>query len=249
MARLRLRQSAPIQPLQRNITDYQVGREDLFTVLDIDRKRPFTVEAVLRKVSPHAYFYVQQGASVSGAQLDASAKEFEERILPSVRRLANPDWDPGAGLDTRVTILHARIPAVAGYYSFSDLLPAEANRSSNERPIIYVSLDALQPGSASYYSVLTHEFQHAAQAQADSNETAWVQEGASELVADLSGYPTGLTPFFINEPDTPADHLGRRARGDPAPLRWGPPLLPLPAWPLRRRGCGRYHHRPQGRPG
>jgi len=179
-----------------------VGREDRFSVLDLGARRAYTITAVLRHVSPHAYFYVETGQSVSADELERSARELEERIIPAVRRLANPRWDPGAGRDSRLTILHARVPGVAGYFNYTDLLPRTVNRHSNERPMIYINLDAVRPGVQAYYAVLAHEFQHAAQSQADAAEETWVQEGASEYVAKASGYPVGFAGFYLDQPGT-----------------------------------------------
>ena len=160
------------------------------------------MDAVLRHVSPSAYFYIERGQDVSDADLARSATEVEERIIPSVRRLANPAWQPGAGIDSRVTILHARIPGVAGYYSFLDQLPVAVNKYSNERPMVFISLEVLVPGTTSYYSVLTHEFQHAAQAQADPNEEVWIHEGSSEYVSEATGYPVSFHLHYYGTPGT-----------------------------------------------
>ena len=188
---------APLAPIE---TELAVGHVEEFHVLDIGKLRPFTVEAELRLVSEHAYFYVERGARVRDSQLEASARELEERIIPTIRRLVNPDWAPGAGIDSRLTILNARIPNVAGYYNSLDTLPRAVNRLSNERPMVYLSLLAVQPGGDRYHDVLTHELQHAAQAEADPFETAWVHEGAAEYAAAAAGYRGGPEGFFFVPP-------------------------------------------------
>ena len=209
--RLRLGGAPAPTPLANRNTQHSVGREDRFTAFDIDARRPFPVDAVLRRVTANVYFYIERGQDVSDADLDRSATEVEERIIPSVRRLANPAWQPGAGIDSRVTILHARIPAVAGYYSLLDQLPVAVNKHSNERPMVFISLDVMRPGTTAYYGVLTHEFQHAAQAQADPNEEVWVHEGSSEYVSDATGYPVGFQLYFYGTPDTQLTTWGESA--------------------------------------
>ncbi len=188
---------APLAPIE---TDLAVGHVEEFHVLDVGDLRPFTVEAELRLVSEHAYFYVERGARVRDSQLEASAREIEGHIIPTIRRLVNPDWEPGAGIDSRLTILNARIPNVAGYYNSLDTLPRAVNRLSNERPMVYLSLLVLQPGGDRYHGVLTHELQHAAQADADPFETAWVHEGAAEYAAAAAGYRGGPEGFFFVPP-------------------------------------------------
>ncbi len=189
-----------IEPLPFIGTELAVGHVEEFHVLDIGELRPFTVEAELRLVSEHAYFYLERGARVRDSQLEASARELEEHIIPTILRLVNPDWEPGAGIDSRLTILNARIPNVAGYYNLLDTLPRAVNRLSNERPMVYLSLLAVQPGGDRYHGVLTHELQHAAQADADPFETAWVHEGAAEYAAAAAGYRGGPEGFFFVPP-------------------------------------------------
>ena len=200
--RLRLRGAAAPAPLANRNSQYAVGREERFTTFDIDARRPFTVDAVLRRVSANAYFYIERGEEVSDADLARSETEVEERIIPSVRRLANPAWQPGAGIDSRLTILHARIPGVAGYYSYLDQLPVAVNKYSNERPMVFISLEVLRPGTTQYHGVLAHEFQHAAQAQGDPNEEVWIHEGSSEYVSDATGYPISFLLYYYGTPDT-----------------------------------------------
>ncbi|MBM4405340.1 MAG: hypothetical protein FJ039_04040 [Chloroflexi bacterium] len=201
-ARLRLKQERPIPPLPRRETDYQTGREETFNILDLDGRKSFTIDAELRFVSPNAYFYVQKGRSVSGQSLEQSARELEEKIIPAVKRLANPSWQPGAGLDSRISILHGDIPGLAGYFNPLDELPKEVNRFTNQRPMVYINVALIVPGTPQYFATLTHELQHAAQAQADPNEESWIQEGASEYLAEAAGYPVSLYPFFLRQPDT-----------------------------------------------
>ena len=200
-ARLRYKRSAPIAPLPFAPTNYAEGRTDTFNVLDLAINRIFTVQATLRKVTPNAYFYYEVGRTISQQQIEASAKELEEKIVPAVRRLANPDWNPGAGIDTRITILHANVPQVGGYYSFVDQLPVEINKYSNQRPMVVINTAVLSPGTPSYYGVIAHELQHAAQSQADPYEETWIQEGAAEYVAEAAGYPANLYPAFIARTD------------------------------------------------
>ena len=202
VARLKLKSSTPVPPLPRVETSYAVGRVESFFVLDFSTLQHGTVEAVLRYVSPHAYFYVQEGRSASDEDLERSAQELEEQIILAIRRYVNPDWDPGAGIDSRITVLHARVRGVAGYVDSLDLYPTEIQAFSNQRPVVYISLSSAVPGTSYYYSVLAHEMQHAAHIQADPQEESWVQEGMSELLTELAGYPVGQYAAFTSRPDT-----------------------------------------------
>ena len=175
---------------------------ETFHVLDLQSQRPTAVSAVLRYVSPNAYFYVQEGLSVQERDLERSAVELEERIIPAVHRYINPGWDPGAGIDSRITILHARLRGAAGFVTSLDLYSRDIWAFSNQRPMVYIGVGSTTPGTDRYYAVLAHELQHVAHAQADPSEEVWVTEGASELLAELAGYPVGLYNAFIVRPDT-----------------------------------------------
>ena len=192
----------PIAHVPRNVTSYTAGRVDTFTVLDLDARRPFTITATLRRVTEHTYLYIEQGVTVIDADLDRTATEIEQHIIPAEHRLANPNWDPGAGVDQRVSILIGHVPGVAGYFNYTDLLPKTIQPYSNERPMVYMNVDAVQPGTVRFYATLTHEFQHAAQSQADPYEESWLQEGSSEYLAEAAGYPVAEYPSYFDRPAT-----------------------------------------------
>ena len=201
-ARLLFKRDTPFEPLGPRETTLAVGHEETFSVLDLDDRDPFTVQAVLDFVSANAYYFIEEGQAVRQDEWGRVAGEVEERIIPAIRRLINPAWEPGGGIDSRITVLNARIPGVAGYYNSTDSLPVEVARLSNERPLVYINIDAVWPGTNEYYAVLAHELQHAAQHQADAFEEVWMQEGASEYLAQSVGYETNLRPFFLRRPDT-----------------------------------------------
>ena len=103
--------------------------------------------------------------------------------------------------DTRLTILHAHLSGVAGYFSTADEYSRLVNPFSNEREIVYIDVDAYLLGSNQYLGVLAHELQHAAHWNADPTEETWLNEGLSELAQELAGFPSPLTPSFINSPN------------------------------------------------
>ncbi len=201
-ARLLFKRNTPFEPLAPRDVVLSVGHEETFSVLDLADVDPFTVKAVLEFISPNAYYFIEEGQSLREDEWERVAVELEERIIPAIRRLINPDWDPGAGIDSRITVLNARIPGVAGYFNSTDSFPVEVARLSNERPVVYLNIGVVWPGTSEYFSVLAHELQHAAQHQADVFEDVWMQEGASEYLARAVGYETNLRPFFLRRPDT-----------------------------------------------
>ncbi|HEU5317598.1 MAG TPA: hypothetical protein VFX49_15905 [Chloroflexota bacterium] len=184
-------------PLYR---DEAVGESRAFWVLDEPNRRFFQVQATLRYTSTHLLFYVQDGqvgANVSDSALAASADVFETRTLPLlVRHFGDLAVQP------RVTIFNGRVPGVGGYFSSSDMLPRNANPFSNERPMVFMSLDATRPGTAAYDGVLAHELQHFVHAQVHPQQDSWINEGASELAMAVAGYEqTAAARGYLNNPE------------------------------------------------
>ena len=170
-------------PLYR---DELVGDSHPFWVLDEPNRRFFQVQATLRYASDHLLFYVQDGQAgqtVRDDALAASAVVFETRTLPLLLRYFGDFPEP-----PRVTIFNGRVPGVGGYFSSSDMLPQAVNLYSNERPMVFMSLDATRPGTAAYDSVLAHELQHFVHAQAHPQQDSWINEGASELAMAVAGF-------------------------------------------------------------
>jgi hypothetical protein len=107
-----------ITPPTRSAAD--VGRVEQFRLLD-QTQTPnviLTIDAELRRVSPHAYWYVERGRSVDDDALARSADSFETTVYPTVQRLVGGGRELGA-----VTLLHANVPGVAGYFNSADLYP------------------------------------------------------------------------------------------------------------------------------
>lgn len=201
--RLRLKSNAPIaRVVNPQPVSYAVGHKMTFGAVDLDKREPFQVAATLRVVTPHAYFYVADDMNVPQEDLERSGKEFEERIYPQVTRYFGREWVPGVDNDEHLTILHARIPAVGGYYSDLDEYPKAVYTLSNQREMIYMNLEFLRPGSGAYYATLAHELQHAVHWRASPTQQVWVNEGLSELAAELAGYSS--IPFrpFLDNPNT-----------------------------------------------
>ena len=188
--------------LPRKTAVLETPHIETFKIIDFETLQLRPVQAELRHVSPSAYFYAERGTSIPLPAFERSAQELEEVILPAIRRFILPDFDPGAGVDSRLTILHADIRGVAGYATSLDLLPEAVYPFSNERPVVYMSLLSAPPGSERYYGTLAHEVQHIAHFQADPFEQVWVHEGSAELLADLAGYPSGFIGQFFAHPDT-----------------------------------------------
>ena len=199
-----------------NPVSYAEGRRDTFQLTDLLGVRSYTSQATLRLVSPHSYWYVEDGVNVSQTALVASARTFEEEIYPRVTAVFGTEWTPGVDNDSHITILHARLRGVGGYFSSADEYPAGVHQHSNQREMFYINSAFLRAGSSQYLAVLAHELQHAIQWNGDPSEEIWVNEGLSELAASVAGYrPTNQDAFLgsptvslLNWPDQLAPYYG-----------------------------------------
>jgi hypothetical protein len=89
---------------------------------------------------------------------------------------------------------------VGGYFNGSDVFPAAVHAHSNERVGLYMNDD--QPvDSDIYLAVLAHELQHLVHWLADPTESAWVQEGFSELAARTLSYDSIPFLFYRGNPE------------------------------------------------
>ncbi|MBI3976768.1 MAG: immune inhibitor A [Chloroflexi bacterium] len=199
----RLRRATAIpRVLRTTAPEYEVGHRQTFWVTNMETFVHFTVTALLRVKLDHIAVYVQDGVEIVDADLRRSAERFERETYPTIRRYFGTEWTPGVDGDPRLTILNARIPGVAGYYSVADEYPRAINPYSNEREMIYVNAGALRPGTPGFDAVLAHEFQHAVNWNMRRGEEAWVAEGMAEVGAKLAGFSPSFVQAFQARPDT-----------------------------------------------
>ncbi len=186
---------------------YSLGDRETFWVLNLNPLQSFQVSATLRHISPNLYMWVQDDLEVPRDALERSAETFDRLLYPTVRRYFGAEWSPGIDNDIRLTVLNARFSGALAYFSTGDEYPAAVMPYSNQREMFYINPENAPPGSTSYEAALVHEFQHMVHWFADSNEFAWVNEGASELAMYLSGYARdGRISSFARRPDTQLNH-------------------------------------------
>jgi hypothetical protein len=181
-----------------------VGDRDSFWVHNLDTNINNRVQATLRYVTPHMYFWVEDGVSYKEQELQMLAEEFENKIYPTTREFFGEEWSPGIDGDEHIYILYARGLgfSIAGYFSSADSIHPLIREYSNGHEMFLFNADNTPLGSPFTYGVLAHEFQHMIHWNQDANETSWLNEGASELAAFINGYdPGGFDWFYINNPD------------------------------------------------
>ncbi len=204
---MRLKNSG--QEIPKTIPDaglgFQLGDTDSFWVTDNQKTPPeqFQVEATLKYVTDHSYWWVENEFNVNDEALKRSAERFETETYPTNRAFFGSEWSPGVDNDVRVHIFMGNVPGVAGYFSASNSYSKLAEPYSNEREMFFINLRAMSPGTDYFDGVLSHEFQHMIHWNQDRNEDTWINEGLSELATFINGY--GVSNFvgaFSHAPDT-----------------------------------------------
>jgi len=197
------RAHGPLSPVaHQEPPAYQEGQQHEFTVVDIFVPSLRTVNATLRLITPHAYFYFQDGLEVSQEDLEEAGREFEETVYPTVARYFGQEWTPGVDSDRHITLLHADLPGLGGYFSDGDEYPRAAWPASNEREMVYLNIGGLRPGSDNYNGLVAHELQHLVHWKGDPTEEVWVNEGLSEVARELASDGSGFTPIAITLSET-----------------------------------------------
>ncbi len=190
-------------------TPYQVGAQSPFWAGNEDTNNTFQVQATLRYVTPHAYWWIQNGVSYRASDLSQLADTFENKIYPTDREFFGSEWSPGIDGDVHLYILYARGlgSTVAGYFYPIDEYPPSAQKYSNAHEMFYLNADASTGlGDSFTYGVLAHEFQHMIHWYRDSNATSWVNEGFSDLAMLLNGYDVGGADIvYAQNPNTQLD--------------------------------------------
>jgi immune inhibitor A len=183
--------------------EYGVGDEMAFWIHDLQTVSYYTTTATLRYETPHAYWWIEEDYEVATEPLERSAGRFETQTYPTGHRYFGSEWSPGVDGDPHVFIFLGRVPGAGGYFSVDDEYPAAVRPHSNQHEMFYINLDNAKPGSAYFDGILAHEFQHMIHFALDRDEDAWVNEGLSELAAQVSGYDVGGSDrAFSSAPDT-----------------------------------------------
>lgn len=181
-----------------------VGDKQKFWVSNVDTNKNFQVDAGLKYVTPHVYFWVEDGVSYDDKELKDLADAFETKIYPTDREFFGSEWSPGIDGDVHIYILYARGlgNSIAGYFSSADEMSPLAHPYSNAHEMFDFNADNTSLGDNFTYGVLAHEFQHMIHFAQDRNETSWINEGFSEVAAFLNGYDVGgFDGLYISNTD------------------------------------------------
>lgn len=182
----------------------QTGSQETFWVSNTDTNENFQVQATLRYVTDHAYFWIQDDVSYNSEDLEALAETFENKIYPTNREFFGSEWTPGVDGDVHLYILYARDlgSGIAGYFSSTDGYNPLIQEYSNAHEMFLFNADSVALDEDFTFGVLAHEFQHMIHWYRDRNEETWMNEGFSDLAMFLNGYSIGGHDYlYTSNPD------------------------------------------------
>lgn len=179
---------------------YQVGDRQSFYIDDGE------TEAVLLAVTESTYFWAEESLNFDPASVQATAQRFEDDYYGRLVTMFGQEWRPGVDNDPRFSVLHLdymdNTSDELGHFNSGDEYPSAFFSGSNQQEIVYLNMSNLTLGSDLYFGTLVHEFQHLSQWYVDPNESAWLNEGLSQLAEIYLGLETAETVDYLLAPDT-----------------------------------------------
>ena len=173
-----------------------------FVVQDATTGTYRRVSATLQAITPHSYFWVEDGLTFDKTQLQNSADFFENSIYPTDHKYFGTEASPGPDGDVHINVLTTRFQDAAGYFSSEDTYPRSIVPYSNQCNIFYMNID-VRIGSQEYLADMAHEFQHLIHSYEAQHDAGWINEGMSMLAEKLNGFEVGnILRLFGQNPDT-----------------------------------------------
>jgi len=186
--------------------NYAIGDETEFYVLNMDTKENRRFSARLVYETENVYFFAENGIEAKLADVKSLVDEFQNKTYPTDREFFGSEWIPGVDGDPHLYMLYAR--GIGGnsqaYYDPESEYSHLVHTYSNEKEIFVLNAEASGGSLKDPYwrATLAHEFQHMIHWYHDPNEDTWMNEGSSELAAEINGFDVGGADFaFLSLPD------------------------------------------------
>jgi len=182
---------------------YKVGDKEKFWIGNSDTAEHRQGDFTLLYITPHSYFWAEDGAEVDQGAMQALMDTFENEIYLTDREFFGSEANPGVDGDPHIYVLYADGIGrnIAGYFSSSDSFNPLVNEFSNAHET-YVMSTRQQLDGEYAYAVLAHEFVHMIQNASDRNDVSWMNEGFAEVGVFLNSYNVGDGQFFyVENPD------------------------------------------------
>jgi len=182
---------------------YKVGDKDQFWVTNNDTAEHRQITATLLYITPHSYFWAEEGADANQDDVKRLMDTFENKIYPTNREFFGSEFNPGIDGDPHIFVIYASGlgSGVAGYFNSSDSYNPLVNEYSNAHET-YMLSTTQDVADEFTYGTLAHEFQHMIHFASDRNETSWLDEGFAEVGYFLNGYEMDAKPWlYTSDPD------------------------------------------------
>jgi hypothetical protein len=182
---------------------YKVGDKENFWISNSDTAEHNQITATLLYITPHSYFWAQDGAQVDEDDMKQLMDTFENEIYPTDREFFGEEFNPGIDGDPHIFVIYASGLGsnVAGYFNSSDSFNPIVKEFSNGHETYMLS--TTQNLADEYtYGVLAHEFVHMIQFASDRNDVSWLGEGFAEVGVFLNNYDVGGKDWvYASDPD------------------------------------------------
>jgi hypothetical protein len=182
---------------------YQLGDKEQFWILNSDTVEHRQITATLLYITPHSYFWAEDGVEVNRDNMKRLMDTFENEIYPTNRKFFGSEPNPGIDGDPHIFVIYASGlgRGVAGYFNSTDSYNPMIKEHSNAHETFMLS--AIQYlGDEFTYGTLAHEFVHMIMFSSDRNEILWLGEGFAEVGAFLNGYYSGVFDWeYTQAPD------------------------------------------------
>ena len=182
---------------------YKLGDKEKFWISNSDTAVHSQIDATLRYITPHSFFWAEDGTPVDEGDMKALMDTFEEKIYPTDREFFGSEANPGVDGDPHIYIIYASSIGhnIAGYFNSSDSFNPLVKEYSNAHET-YVMGTSQDLGDEYSYGVLAHEFVHMIQSASDRNDVGWISEGFAEVGVFLNGYDVGGADWiYAQKPD------------------------------------------------
>lgn len=179
-----------------------IGTETKFYVDRNGSEKRIKIPAILKIIGNHCLIYIEKGRRVDETRLKRMAHIFDKKIYPKATATFGTEWKPGIDGDPRITLLLlSGMEDCDGYFYPADEYTEENYPQSNQREMLYLSINRLKDIEDFMEHLVAHEFQHMIHWYHDDNESYWIEEGLSEYAATLFNRVPWTAEQFFTRPD------------------------------------------------